>query len=67
MSLSQLVQQEFGGEWEILPPRRFKFGGEGAKGALEIQFERQLLEAGWILALESSNKVSSLDEITGVR
>lgn len=48
-----MVQRQFGADWEILPPRKFTFASE----ALKIDFERQLLEAGWILALESSNKV----------
>ena len=52
-----------GQEWEILPPRKFEFVAipGSMQEIIEIQFQRQLLDSGWILSLESNDKVLSTD------
>lgn len=49
-----------GREWEILSPRKLDFAtveGQKQQTQIEIQLQRKLLDSGWILSLESSNKV----------
>ena len=52
-----------GQEWEILPPRTFEFAAisGSVEETIEIQFQRELLDSGWILSLESNDKVLSTD------
>ena len=60
--LPQMVQCLIGQEWEILPPRKLHFATVNGQrqASIEIQFERQLVDSGWILSLESNNKVFQL-------
>ena len=55
----QMVEGQLGQEWEVLPPRKFSFmTTDGDKpGAMEIQFQREFPDSGWILSLESANRV----------
>ena len=63
-----MVQCQVSQEWETLPPRKFNFATvvEGRKQArIEIQFQRQLADTGWILSLESNNKVTQTESMDG--
>ena len=42
---------------ETLAPRKFTFAGSAREAKLEIQFQRELPNTHWILALESDSKV----------
>ena len=55
-----MVQKQYGEDVEIMPPRKFRFAGGGKEAKIEIQFQRSIPEGGWVLALESSNKVRKL-------
>ena len=59
-SLWQMVQRQYGENVEILSPRKFKFAGGGKEAKIEIQFQRSIPDGGWVLALESNNKVQKL-------
>ena len=56
-----MLQYQMGQEWEILPPRKLDFATVNKlhvkQRILEIQFQRDLGELGWILSLESNAKV----------
>ena len=56
----QIVQKQFGEDVELLPPRKFRFADRGQQARIEIQFQRNIPDSGWILALESNNKVNIL-------
>lgn len=58
-----MVESQMGQDWEILPPRTFDFAAipGSVEEAIEIQFQRQLLDSGWILSLESNDKVLSTE------
>ena len=55
-----MVQRQFGEDVELLPPRKFRFADRGQQARIEIQFQRNIPDSGWILALESNNKVNIL-------
>jgi len=55
-----MVQRQYGKNAEILSPRKFKFAGGGKETKIEIQFQRSISDGGWVLALESDNKVRKL-------
>lgn len=52
-----MIQRQFGENVEMLPPRKFRFADRGQQARIEIQFQRNIPDSGWILALESNNKV----------
>ena len=54
-----------GPEWEILPPRKFEFASlQGStQEKIEIQFQRRLLDSGWIMSLETNDKVQTVNKL----
>ena len=54
-----MIQRQFGENVEMLPPRKFRFADRGQQAKIEIQFQRNIPDSGWILALESNNKVET--------
>lgn len=59
----QEIEEQFGPNWETLSPKQFKL--EARVGApkmekIEINFQKMQPECGWVLHLESENKVSKV-------